>query len=71
MTSRARVSRRSLFALAGSGAALLSLFAFWRPRESGVEAARAEPAAPPLVDHDGWILTPEDKQALTPARQTR
>jgi hypothetical protein len=70
MTSLPRVSRRSLFALAGSGVAFVSAAVVWRGRERGADAARS--AAPPLpvVDHDGWIVTPEDKQALASRGET-
>ena len=65
------LSRRSLLAIAGSGVALVSA-AVWRRREPGAEAARpVEPPAVPVVDHDGWMVTPEDKQALTKASQAQ
>ena len=66
------VSRRSLLAVAGSGVALVSAALVLRRTEPGAEAARpADPAAAPVVDHDGWIVTLEDKQALVRAAGTR
>ena len=71
MTRQPRLSRRSLFALAGSGAAIVSIAAVWRRRPGGAAAARpVAPPAEPVVDHDGWIVTPEDKQALSRPRET-
>jgi hypothetical protein len=71
MTERPGLSRRALFALAGGGAALVSVLAVWRRREPPAEAGRpAEPAVERLVDYDGWIVTPADKQALSHSRET-
>ena len=64
------VSRRSWFALAGSGVALASLTAIWRRRDAAVEAALPADPQARLVDHDGWIVTPQDRQALA-ARDPR
>lgn len=70
--SRWAVSRRSLLAIAGSGVALVSAALVLRRTEPGAEAARPiDPAVAPVVDHDGWIVTPEDKQALARAADTR
>jgi hypothetical protein len=68
---RSRLSRRSLLALAGAGVALMSAAAVWRGRQPYAEAARPfDPAAVPVVDHDGWIVTPHDKAALARQRRT-
>jgi hypothetical protein len=76
MTDRAAtrrgVSRRSLLAIAGTGVALVSTAVLLRRTEPGAEAARpVDPAAAPVVDHDGWIVTLEDKQALVRSADTR
>jgi hypothetical protein len=68
--NRPSLSRRSLFALAGSGVALVSAAAVWR-RAADADAGRPlEPPADPVVDHDGWIVTLADKEALAARRQT-
>jgi hypothetical protein len=71
-SSRRGLSRRSLIAIAGSGVALVSAAAVWRRREPGAEAGRpVEPPLAPVVDHDGWIVTPEDKRALAQVSHPR
>jgi hypothetical protein len=59
-----RLSRRSWFVVAGSGTVLAALTAVWRRRDAAAEAAVAADPPDPLVDHDGWIVTLEDRQAL-------
>jgi hypothetical protein len=59
-----RLSRRSWFVLAGSGTALAALTALWRRRDAAAEAAVAADPIDSLVDHDGWIVTLEERQAL-------
>jgi hypothetical protein len=58
------LSRRSWFVLAGSGTALAALATVWRRRDAAAEAAPPADPQARLVDHDGWIVTPEDRQAL-------
>ena len=66
------LSRRSLFAIAASGVALVSAAAIWRRREPDAEAARpVEPVPAQVVDHDGWIVTPDEKRALAQRRRSR
>lgn len=70
-SSRPGLSRRALIAIAGSGVALVSAAAVWRRREPDAEDARpVEPPPAPVVDHEGWIVTPADKRALAQRRQT-
>ena len=62
------LSRRALFALAGSAAVLASVAAAWRARTSDAEAAPShEDGAIGYADYHGWMVTPAEKAALTAA----
>jgi hypothetical protein len=58
-----RVSRRSWLALAASGTGLAALAVLWRRRDAAEASPPADPQAP-FVDHDGWIVTLDDRRAL-------
>jgi hypothetical protein len=61
-----RVSRRTVLALGGSLAALLSGTALWRSRSpaGGAPAGAANRAMERVVDHNGWMLTAADKKKI-------
>jgi hypothetical protein len=61
-----RVSRRTVLALGGSLAALLSGTALWRSRSpaGAAPSGAAGRAIERVVDHNGWILTAADKKKI-------
>jgi hypothetical protein len=61
-----RVSRRTVLALGGSLAALLSGIALWRSRSPAGAAPSdaAHRAMERVVDHNGWMLTAADKKKI-------
>ena len=65
--TRSGISRRALFSLVGSGVALASAAVFLRRRTPGAEAAPRHPGVIPYADHDGWMVTPAEKQRLAAA----
>lgn len=59
------LSRRAWLSLLGSGAILASAGVFWRRRATGAEAAPPRSrGVVPYADHDGWMVTPAEKQRL-------
>ena len=61
-----RLSRRALFGLGGAALAVASAATAWRLRFSSAEAApppRTD-APIPYADHDGWMVSIAEKQAL-------
>ena len=62
------LSRRAWLSLLGSGAILASAGLFWRRRTTGAEAAPPRPrGVVPYADHEGWMVTPAEKQRLAAA----
>jgi len=63
------LSRRALFGLGGAALAVASAATAWRLRSSSAEAATpARSDAPiPYADHDGWMVSIAEKQALRAA----
>ena len=63
------VSRRAIFGIAGAGVAVASMATLWRSRGSGAEAAPPSPQDAPIAyaDHEGWMVTPEEKASLAAA----
>ena len=60
-----RVSRRTVLALGGSLAALLSGTALWRSRSPAGDApSGAHRPMERVVDHNGWVLTAADKKKI-------
>jgi hypothetical protein len=60
------VSRRALFGLGGAALVAAGAATAWRLRSSSAEAAtpvRAD-APIPYADHDGWMVSIAEKQAL-------
>ncbi len=56
-------SRRGLFGVGGSALLVLASATAWRWRSGAARAPRA--AAPiPYADHEGWMVTVAEKQAL-------
>ena len=66
--SGSRLTRRALFSVLGSGVAVVTGAVLWRRRAPDAEAAppRARTVVP-YADHDGWMVTPAEKQRLTAA----
>jgi hypothetical protein len=65
-TPNTGLSRRALFGLGGSTLLVASAATAWRWRTSRVEAsprARTDGAIP-YADHDGWMVSLAEKQAL-------
>lgn len=62
------ISRRALFSLFGSGVAVASAVVLWRRRtpDAGAEPPR-HPGVIPYADHQGWMVTPAEKQRLAAA----
>lgn len=59
------ISRRALFSLVGSGVALASAAVLLRRRTPGAEAAPPRlHRVIPYADHEGWMVTPAEKQRL-------
>jgi hypothetical protein len=61
-------SRRAFLTAAGGGLlALISASIVWRSGRSWTQAPKTDPFASSTgyVDHNGWMLTPADKQKLT------
>jgi hypothetical protein len=57
------LSRRALFGI-GGGTLLLAGVAAWRQRPSRAEAAARAERPSPYADHQGWMVTLAEKQAL-------
>jgi hypothetical protein len=58
-----RLSRRALLGF-GGGTLLLAGVAAWRRRPSRAEAAARADAPVPYADHEGWMVSLAEKQAL-------
>jgi hypothetical protein len=60
------LSRRALFGVGGSLLLAATTATAWRWRTSRADAARAPGVDAPAsyVDHDGWIVSPAEKQSL-------
>ncbi|MEO5819082.1 MAG: hypothetical protein ABIT71_01140 [Vicinamibacteraceae bacterium] len=65
-TSSSRLSRRALFGLGGSTLLVATAATAWRWRTSRAEASSPTRADGPIpyADHDGWMVSPAEKQAL-------
>lgn len=62
------ISRRTWWAVTG-GAVLSAVSAalVWKNCPRPTQSAGASPAPDGYVDHDGWMLSAEDKQTLAPS----
>jgi hypothetical protein len=60
------LSRRALFGIGASTLLAAAAVTGWRWRSAGAEAAPQAGADGQLryADHDGWMVTPAEKQAL-------
>ena len=62
---RPGLSRRAVFGLGGSILALAGVAEVWRRRGSSAEASTSRAEAPiGYADHDGWMVSLAEKQAL-------
>jgi hypothetical protein len=63
-----KISRRALFSLLGSGIAVATAAVLLRRRAPDAEAAPPRHRGViPYADHDGWMVTPAEKQRLAAA----
>jgi|SoiMethySBSTD1v2_1073268.scaffolds.fasta_scaffold2150941_2 hypothetical protein len=63
-----RLSRRALFSLAGSAVAVASAAVLLRRRAPDAEAATPRHRGViPYADHEGWMVTPAEKERLAAA----
>ena len=63
-----RLSRRALISLAGSGVAVAAAAVILRRRAPDAEAAPPRHRGViPYADHEGWMVTPAEKQRLAAA----
>jgi hypothetical protein len=62
----AGLSRRALFGLGGTTVLAAAAATAWRWRSTRAEASTPGRAEPPVTyaDHDGWMVSPAEKQAL-------
>jgi hypothetical protein len=65
-TPSSGLSRRALFGVGGSTLVAAMAAVAWRWRTSQAEAAPPSPAEGPIpyADHDGWMVSLAEKQAL-------
>ena len=63
------LSRRAIFGVAGAGVVLASMATLWRSRGAWAEAAPPNRQDAPIAyaDHEGWMVTPEEKASLAAA----
>ncbi len=63
-TSPSRLSRRGFFGVGGSTLLVLASASAWRWRSGRPRPARQADAPIPYADHDGWMVSVAEKQAL-------